>query len=133
MPSLLSVLGPSRHLKGIVMDRLTGKVAVVTGANSGIGLGTAKRFAREGARLFITGRRQPELDAAVREIGGNTIGVRGDVSNLADLDRLYDVVRKEAGVIDILFASAGGGEFMPLQEITEDHYDRAFERVSLSG
>jgi NAD(P)-dependent dehydrogenase (short-subunit alcohol dehydrogenase family) len=108
------------------MGRLEGKVAVVTGANSGIGLATAKRFAREGARLFITGRRQPELDAAVRAVGGETNGVRGDVSNLADLDRLYDVVRQEAGVIDILFANAGGGEFLPLQEITEEHYDRTF-------
>ena len=108
------------------MGRLEGKVAVVTGANSGIGLAAAKRFAREGARLFVTGRRQPELDAAVREVGGKTIGVRGDVSNLADLDRFYDVVRQEAGVIDVLFANAGGGEFMPLQEITEEHYERTF-------
>ncbi len=108
------------------MARLEGKVAVVTGANSGIGLATAKRFAREGGRLFITGRRQPELDAAVRAVGGTTTGIRGDVSNMADLDRLYDVVREEAGVIDILFANAGSGEFMPLQAITEDHYDRTF-------
>jgi NAD(P)-dependent dehydrogenase (short-subunit alcohol dehydrogenase family) len=108
------------------MGRLEGKVAVVTGANSGIGLATAKRFAREGARLFVTGRRQPELDDAVREVGGKTTGVRGDVSNLADLDRLYDVVRQDAGVIDVLFANAGGGEFLPLREITEEHYDRIF-------
>src|SRR5882757_5329327 len=109
-----------------LMGRLEGKVAVVTGANSGIGLATAKRFAHEGARLFINGRRQRELDAATREVGGNTIGVKGDVANLADLDRLYEVVREAAGVIDILFANAGGGEFVPLQEITEDHYDRNF-------
>jgi NAD(P)-dependent dehydrogenase (short-subunit alcohol dehydrogenase family) len=109
------------------MGRLEGKVAVVTGANSGIGLATARRFAREGARLFITGRRQSELDAAVREIGGNTTGVRGDVSNLADLDRLYDVVRQEAGFIDILLANAGGGEFMPLQDVTEKHYNSTFD------
>lgn len=109
------------------MGRLEGKVAVVTGANSGIGLATAKRFAREGTRLFVTGRRQSELDAAVREIGGNTTGVRGDVSNFADLDRLYDVVRREAGFIDILFANAGGGEFMPLQDITEKHYNSTFD------
>jgi NAD(P)-dependent dehydrogenase (short-subunit alcohol dehydrogenase family) len=113
-------------LEGIIMGRLEGKIAVVTGANSGIGLASAKRFAREGARLFITGRRQAELDAAVSEIGGNTIGVRGDVSNLADLDLLYDVVREKAGVIDVLFANAGGGKFMPLQEITEDHFDSIF-------
>jgi NAD(P)-dependent dehydrogenase (short-subunit alcohol dehydrogenase family) len=110
----------------IVMRGLEGKIAVVTGANSGIGLATAKRFAREGGRLFITGRRQPELDAAVRAVGGTTTGIRGDVSNLADLDRLYDVIREQAGVIDILFANAGSGEFMPLQAITEDHYDRTF-------
>jgi NAD(P)-dependent dehydrogenase (short-subunit alcohol dehydrogenase family) len=108
------------------MGKLEGKVAVVTGANSGIGLATAKRFAREGARLFITGRRQPELDAAVHAVGGKTTGVRGDISNLADLDRLYDVVRQEVGFIDVLFANAGGGEFLPLQEITEEHYDRTF-------
>ena len=108
------------------MGRLEGKVAVITGANSGIGLAAAKRFAGEGARLFVTGRRQPELDAAVREIGGQTIGVRGDVSNLADLDRLFDAVRREAGIIDILFANAGGGELMRLQDITEEHYERTF-------
>jgi NAD(P)-dependent dehydrogenase (short-subunit alcohol dehydrogenase family) len=108
------------------MGRLNGKIAVVTGANSGIGLAAAKRFTQEGARVFITGRRQAELDAAVREIGGNVRGVRGDISNLADLDRLYDVVRQEAGVIDVLLANAGGGDFLPLQDITEDHYDRIF-------
>ncbi len=108
------------------MGRLEGKVAVVTGATSGIGLATAKRFAREGARLFITGRRVAELDSAVREVGGTVRGVRGDVSNLADLDRLYDTVREEAGNIDVLFANAGGGTFMPLGEITEDHYDYTF-------
>src|SRR6478735_9024713 len=108
------------------MGKLEGKIAVVTGANSGIGLATAKRFAREGARLFVTGRRQLELDAAVQQMDGNAIGVRGDISNLADLDRLYGLVREEAGVIDVLFANAGGGEFMPLQEITEEHYERTF-------
>jgi NAD(P)-dependent dehydrogenase (short-subunit alcohol dehydrogenase family) len=108
------------------MARLEGKIAVVTGANSGIGLASAKRFAQEGARLFITGRRQAELDAAVDEIGGDTIGVRGDVSNLADLDRLYEVVRGAGGTIDILFANAGGGEFAALQDVTEEHFDRTF-------
>ena len=114
------------------MGRLEGKVAVITGANSGIGLATAKRFAAEGARLFVTGRRQQELDAAVAAIGGATTGVQGDVANLADLDRLYEVVAKEAGAIDVLLANAGGGEFMPLQEVTEDHYERTFA-VNVKG
>jgi NAD(P)-dependent dehydrogenase (short-subunit alcohol dehydrogenase family) len=109
------------------MGKLEGKVAVVTGANSGIGLATAKRFAQEGARLFMTGRRQAELDAAVREVGGDARGVQGDISRLADLDRLYEVVRQEAGTIDILFANAGGGEFKALQDVTEEHYHRTFD------
>jgi len=103
------------------MGRLEGKVAVVTGANSGIGLATAKRFALEGARLFMTGRRQEELDAAVRAVGGGARGVRGDVSNLAHLDRLYELVRMEAGIIDVLFANADGGAFVLLGDITADH------------
>src|ERR1700761_54667 len=104
------------------MAKLDGKVAVITGANSGIGLASAKRFAQEGAVVFMTGRRQAELDDAVREVGNNARGVRGDVSNMVDLDGLYDIVRREAGSIDVLFANAGGGEFLALQEITEDHY-----------
>ena len=108
------------------MSRLADKVAVITGANSGIGLAAARRFAAEGARVFATGRRQAELDAAVREIGHQAIGVRGDVSRLADLDRLYDIVRQQAGRIDILFANAGGGEFAALGAVTEAHYERTF-------
>jgi NAD(P)-dependent dehydrogenase (short-subunit alcohol dehydrogenase family) len=108
------------------MGKLTGKVAVVTGANSGIGLATAKRFAMEGARVFMTGRRQEELDRAVAEVGERARGVQGDVSNLADLDRLYATVKEEAGVIDILVANAGGGEFAALGEITEEHFDKTF-------
>ena len=108
------------------MDRLAGKVALVTGANSGIGLAIAKRFAGEGARVFMTGRRQEELDKAVAEVGGNARGIRGDVSNLADLDRLYATIKDEAGVIDILIANAGGGEFAALGEITEEHFDKTF-------
>ena len=108
------------------MGRLDGKVAVITGANSGIGLASATRFAREGARVFMTGRRQEELDRAVAEVGHGARGVRGDVSNLADLDRLYETVRDEAGRIDVLFANAGSGELAPLAAITEDHYDRTF-------
>ena len=96
------------------MGRLNGKVAVVTGANSGIGLATAKRFAVEGARVFMTGRRQRELDAAVTEVGHNSRGVPGDVGRAADLDRLFAVVKDEAGAIDILFANAGVGEFAAL-------------------
>ena len=108
------------------MSKLNGKVAVITGANSGIGLASAKRFAQEGARVFMTGRRQRELDAAVVEVGNGARGVPGDVASLADLDRLYDVVRAEAGRIDVLFANAGGGEFASLFEITEEHYERTF-------
>ena len=108
------------------MDRLKGKVAVITGANSGIGLASAKRFAREGARVFMTGRRKAELDAAVAAVGGEARGVQGDIANLGDLDRLYGIVREEAGQIDVLFANAGGGAFASLPEITEAHYDRTF-------
>lgn len=108
------------------MDRLKGKVAVVTGGNSGIGLATAQLFAREGARVFIAGRRASELDAALHMIGGNAVAVQADVAKLADLDRLYDTVRKNAGTIDVLFANAGGGSFRPLQDIDEEHYDSIF-------
>ena len=99
------------------MGRLEGKVAVITGANSGIGLASAKRFAAEGARVFMAGRRKKELEAAVAEVGHNSRGVEGDVANLADLNRLFAVVKDEAGAIDILFANAGGGEFPALGEI----------------
>jgi NAD(P)-dependent dehydrogenase (short-subunit alcohol dehydrogenase family) len=109
-----------------VMGRLEGKIAVITGANSGIGLASAKRFVAEGARVFMTGRRRKELDAAVAEVGHNSRGIEGDVANLADLDRLFAVVKNEAGAIDILFANAGLGEFAALGEITEDHFDRTF-------
>jgi NAD(P)-dependent dehydrogenase (short-subunit alcohol dehydrogenase family) len=109
------------------MKRLEGKVAVITGGSSGIGLATAQRFVEEGARVFITGRRQSELDAAVNQIGENSVtGVQGDVSNLADLDRLYAKVKEQKGHIDILFANAGIGEFAPLGEISEAHFDKTF-------
>src|ERR1700690_3771245 len=98
-------------------QKLTGKIAVITGGNSGIGLATAKRFVAEGAHVVITGRRQTELDKAVADIGHGAVGVRGDVSNLADLDRLYATVKDKFGRVDVLFANAGGGEFAPLGQI----------------
>src|SRR5713226_7188298 len=106
--------------------KLEGKVAVITGGNSGIGLATAKRFVAEGAYIFITGRRQAELDAAVKKIGENVAGVQGDVAKLADLDRLYATVKAKKGRIDILFANAGIGELAPLGAITEEHFDKTF-------
>jgi NAD(P)-dependent dehydrogenase (short-subunit alcohol dehydrogenase family) len=114
------------------MGKHQGKVAVVTGGTSGIGLATAQRFVEEGAYVFITGRRQAELDAAVKKLGKNVTGVQGDTSKLADLDRLYDTVKRERGHIDILFANAGGGEFLPLGAITEEHYDKTFD-VNVKG
>ncbi|QIE28913.1 Sorbitol dehydrogenase (plasmid) [Caballeronia sp. SBC1] len=99
---------------------------MVTGANSGIGLAKAKLFAQEGARVFMSGRRQKELDAAVAEVGETARGIQGDVSRLADLDRLFAVVKDEAGTIDVLFANASGGEFAALGEITEEHFDKTF-------
>jgi NAD(P)-dependent dehydrogenase (short-subunit alcohol dehydrogenase family) len=108
------------------MLRLADKVAVVTGANSGIGLATARRFALEGARVFMVGRRRAHLDEAVRAVGHNAMGIPGDVSDLSDLERLYDVVLREAGRIDVLFANAGGGTFLPLGEITQEQYETTF-------
>ena len=110
------------------MGRLDGKVAVITGATSGMALATAKRFTAEGAHVFITGRRAKQLDAAASAISRNVTAVQGDASSLADLDRLYDVVRSEKGHIDVLFASAGFCELdVPLGRITEEHCDRTFD------
>ncbi len=109
-----------------MLNKLEGKVAVVTGGNSGIGLATAKRFVAEGAHVFITGRRQNELETAAREIGRNVTPVQGDVLKLADIDRLFATVREQKGRVDILFANAGLGEFMPLGQITEAHFDKTF-------
>jgi NAD(P)-dependent dehydrogenase (short-subunit alcohol dehydrogenase family) len=114
------------------MGKLENKVAVITGGNSGIGLATAEEFVAEGAYVFITGRRQKELNDAVTKIGKNVTAVQGDVSNLADLDRLYAQVAKEKGRVDIVFANAGIGIPMPFDQITEQHFDQTFN-VNLRG
>ena len=114
------------------MSRLEGKVAVVTGGSSGIGLAAAQTFASEGAKVFITGRRQDELNAAVKQIGKNAVSVQGDVSNLADLDRLYDEVKKQHARIDVLFANAGVGQFSPLGSVTEEEFDKTFS-INVKG
>jgi len=114
------------------MSKLAGKVAVVTGGSTGIGLASAQRFVDEGAYVFITGRRQAELDAAKALIGRNVTTVQGDVKTLADLDRLYEVVKAEKGVVDIVFANAGVAEHMPLGSITEEHFDHVVG-INLKG
>ena len=114
------------------MKRLEGKVAVVTGGTSGIGLATARRFVEEGAHIFITGRRKTELDAAVKQIGKQATGVRGDVASLSDLDSLYAEVKRQHGRIDILFANAGTAELAPLGAIAEEHFDKIFS-VNVKG
>ena len=112
--------------------KLAGKVAVITGGTSGIGLATAKRFVEEGAYVFITGRRRNELDKALSEIGREVTGVQNDVANLADLDELYAEVQEKKGGVDIVFANAGTGEFASLQGITEQHFDKQFN-VNVKG
>jgi NAD(P)-dependent dehydrogenase (short-subunit alcohol dehydrogenase family) len=109
------------------MGKLEGKVAVITAATSGMALATAKLYVEEGAYVFITGRRQDKLDEAVKAIGKNVTGVQGDAANLADLDRLYEIVKKEKGHIDVLFASAGRGEFATIDQATEKHFDETFD------
>jgi NAD(P)-dependent dehydrogenase (short-subunit alcohol dehydrogenase family) len=114
-------------------NKLKDKIALITGGTEGIGLTTAKLFAKEGAYVFITGRRQKELDEAVKAIGSNVVsGVQGDVAKLADLDRLYETVAKAKGQLDIVFANAGVGEFVPIGAVTEDHFDRLFN-VNVRG
>jgi NAD(P)-dependent dehydrogenase (short-subunit alcohol dehydrogenase family) len=114
------------------MDRLNGKTAIVTGGGSGIGLASARRFIDEGAFVYIFGRRQDALDAALVELGENARAISGSVSDMADLDRLFETVRTERGSLDILFANAGTGELVPLGEITPEHYDRTFD-VNVKG
>ena len=115
------------------MGKLEGKVAVITGGNSGIGLATAQRLVSEGAHVFITGRRQSEVDAPVKQIGkDNVTSVQGDVSNLADLDRLYTKVKEQKNYVDILFANAGLGEVAPLEAITVAHFEKTFN-VNVKG
>ena len=114
------------------MKKLEGKVALITGGNSGIGLAIAQRFVSEGAYVFITGRRQSELDAAIKQIGSDITGVQSDVSNLSDLDRLYSEVKMQKDHIDILFANAGLGESAPLEAITEAHFNKIFS-VNVKG
>ena len=114
------------------MGRLTGKVAVITGGNSGIGLATAKRFVSEGAYVFISGRRQEELDKAVAILGSSVKGVQGDVSNLDDLERLFGTVQAEKGRVDVLVANAGIGTMGPLGAISEEQFDNVFD-VNVKG
>jgi NAD(P)-dependent dehydrogenase (short-subunit alcohol dehydrogenase family) len=114
------------------MGKLEGKIALVTGGNSGIGLAAAKRFVTEGAYVFITGRREPELAAAVKEIGRNVTGIRGDVSNLGDLDRLFAQIEREKGKLDVVFANAGVAKTAPFGTITEEFYESIFN-VNVKG
>src|SRR5246127_55799 len=114
------------------MGKLEGKIALITGGNGGIGFATAKRFVNEGACVFITGRREPETAAAVKEIGSNVTGIQGDVSNLGDLDRLFAQIKREKGRLDIVFANAGVAKYARLGEITEELYDSIFS-INVKG
>jgi NAD(P)-dependent dehydrogenase (short-subunit alcohol dehydrogenase family) len=113
-------------------SKLEGKIALITGGNSGTGLATARRFVAEGAHVFITGRRKPELDGAVKEIGKNVTSVQGDVANLANLDRLFASIKREKGRIDILFPNAGIPRLAALDRVTEEFYDSIFD-VNVKG
>jgi NAD(P)-dependent dehydrogenase (short-subunit alcohol dehydrogenase family) len=116
----------------LAMGKLEGKIALVTGGNSGIGLASAKQFVNEGAYVFITGRRDRELATAIKESGRNVTGVQGDVANLADLDRLFAQIKREKGRLDMVFANAGTAQLAPLGKITEEHYDAIFD-VNVRG
>jgi NAD(P)-dependent dehydrogenase (short-subunit alcohol dehydrogenase family) len=114
------------------MGKLEGKIALITGGNSGIGLATAKRFVSEGAYVYITGRRESELASAVKEVGRNVTGVQGDVSDLGDLDRLFAQIKREKGKLDIVFANAGVAAYARFGELTEEHYDSIFN-INVKG
>lgn len=114
------------------MSKLEGKVSLITGGTSGIGLATAKQFVNEGAYVFITGRRQAELDVAVKEIGRNVTAVQGDVSNLSDLDRLFAQIRRDKGRLDVVFANAGIAQYASFGQITEEHYNSIFD-INVKG
>jgi NAD(P)-dependent dehydrogenase (short-subunit alcohol dehydrogenase family) len=107
--------------------KLEGKVALVTGGTTGIGLASAQDFAAQGATVFITGRRQAELDAAVALVGNGATGIRGDIASMEDLDRVFATIKAKAGHLDVVFANAGGGDMMPLADVTEEHFDRIFD------
>lgn len=109
------------------MKRLEGKVAVITGGNSGIGLATAKRFQEEGAKVVITGRSQKTLDEAVKALGNGVVAIQSDVAKLGEIDKVFDTVQKKLGKIDILFANAGVAKFAPIEAVTEEHYDEQFD------
>jgi NAD(P)-dependent dehydrogenase (short-subunit alcohol dehydrogenase family) len=114
------------------MTKLSGKIAVVTGGNSGMGLATARLFAEQGAKVIITGRRQKELDEAVESIGENGEGVLGDVANLSDLDKLHDHIKAKYGRVDIVFANAGVGSLAPMGQVTEEQFDHTFD-INVKG
>jgi len=114
------------------MGKLEGKIALITGGNSGIGLATAQQFVTEGAYVFITGRREAELAAAVKQIGSNVTGVQGDVSNLGDLDRLFAQIKREKGKLDVVFANAGVAKYAPLGKITEEFFNSIFD-INVKG
>jgi NAD(P)-dependent dehydrogenase (short-subunit alcohol dehydrogenase family) len=118
--------------KGAHMNRLEGKIALITGGSSGIGLATAKEFVKEGAYVFITGRRDAELANAAKEIGKNVTAIKGDVSNLADLDRLFAQIQREKGRLDVVFANAGVAKLAPFGSITEEFYDSIFD-INVKG
>jgi NAD(P)-dependent dehydrogenase (short-subunit alcohol dehydrogenase family) len=121
-------ISPPQQRRQVMTRRLAGKIAVITGGSTGIGLASAKRFAAEGAKVFITGRRQAELDRAVQAIGPAATGIQADVSKTSDLNRIYERVKADAGRIDVLFANAGGGSMLPLGSITEEQFDDTFGR-----